>query len=191
MQDTGLSMQDTELMTDTYDETYEQDYPEYDDYPTGGRVLWGRFAFWGFMLLFFFILGRISAPSAVSEADYNALRAQMSDLAEENTVLRNQLEAQAAGGTDTADETEAADGEAAEDGDNEANATGDGEGAEQTSNAPEGSRTYVVQSGDTLNGIAQQMYGDTNKSSLIVQANGLNRDYPLQVGQELVIPPAE
>jgi nucleoid-associated protein YgaU len=172
-------MQDT-LMTETYDD----DYPEYDDYPSGGRVLWGRFAFWGFMLLFFFILGRISAPSAVSESDYNAMREQVVELSRQNEVLQNQLEGMAAGGTDDAEAEDTGE-------DAEANGTTEGEGAEQTSTAPEGSRTYVVEQGDTLNGIASKMYGDTNRSSLIVQANGLNREFPLQVGQELIIPPAE
>jgi nucleoid-associated protein YgaU len=180
-------MQDT-LMTETYD---DEDYPEYDDYPSGGRVLWGRFAFWGFMLLFFFILGRISAPSAVSEADFNALRAENMDLSEQVQRLRNELEAQAAGGTQAEEGAEAEGAEGEGDANGTAGGEGDGDTADQTSSAPEGSRTYVVENGDTLNGIAQKMYGDTNRSSLIVQANGLNREFPLQVGQELIIPPAE
>lgn len=53
------------------------------------------------------------------------------------------------------------------------------------------SRTYTVESGDTLSGIAQKMYGDANKYPRIFEANqpmlkDPDRIYP---GQVLRIPP--
>ena len=47
--------------------------------------------------------------------------------------------------------------------------------------------TYVVKSGDTLSGIASQFPGVTYLD--IANANNLEDPYPLQVGQELIIPP--
>jgi len=52
------------------------------------------------------------------------------------------------------------------------------------------SRTYTVQSGDTLSKIAKQFYGDANSYMKIFQANKDRLDNPnqIQVGQLLVIP---
>jgi LysM repeat protein len=47
---------------------------------------------------------------------------------------------------------------------------------------------YQVQSGDTLESIAQSAYGDSSLWYLIAQANGLSGDKDLRVGQTLVIP---
>lgn len=53
--------------------------------------------------------------------------------------------------------------------------------------------SYTVQSGDTLSKIAKQFYGDANEYMRIFYANRdqLNDPNKIQVGQELVIPPAE
>lgn len=52
-------------------------------------------------------------------------------------------------------------------------------------------RTYTVRSGDTLTGIAGQMYGDADQWRIIFEANRdrLTAADQLQVGQELRIPP--
>ncbi len=52
------------------------------------------------------------------------------------------------------------------------------------------SRTYVVQSGDTLSKIAKEYYGDAGKYMDIFNANTDKLSDPdkIQVGQELVIP---
>lgn len=52
------------------------------------------------------------------------------------------------------------------------------------------SRTYIVQSGDTLSKIAKEYYGDANKYMDIYNANTDKLSDPdkIQVGQELVIP---
>ena len=53
-----------------------------------------------------------------------------------------------------------------------------------------GSRTYTVQSGDSLSKIAKQFYGNANEYNKIFEANRDKLDNPdkIQVGQELVIP---
>ncbi len=52
------------------------------------------------------------------------------------------------------------------------------------------SRTYTVQSGDTLSKIAKQYYGNANDYNKIFEANRdkLSDPNKIQVGQELVIP---
>jgi len=53
-------------------------------------------------------------------------------------------------------------------------------------------RTYQVQSGDTLSKIAQKMYSDASKWTVIYEANRAALPSPrsLKLGQTLVIPPA-
>jgi len=52
------------------------------------------------------------------------------------------------------------------------------------------SRTYTVQSGDSLSKISRQFYGDANQYMKIFQANRqqLNNPNEIKPGQELVIP---
>lgn len=47
---------------------------------------------------------------------------------------------------------------------------------------------YTVSSGDTLQGIAQSVYGDASLRYVIADANGLSSDADMQVGQSLTIP---
>jgi hypothetical protein len=58
------------------------------------------------------------------------------------------------------------------------------------SNGVLGTQGYTVQSGDTLDSVAQQMYGDSRYAYLIAQANGLQLGSPLTVGMLLHIPQA-
>ena len=60
------------------------------------------------------------------------------------------------------------------------------EGAE-ADDEPSG-ETYVVEGGDTLYSIAQEVYGDGNRWSEIAEANGIGDQSALTVGQELEIP---
>lgn len=50
------------------------------------------------------------------------------------------------------------------------------------------SRSYVVQSGDTLSKIAKEFYGDANSYMKIADANGISNPDLIKVGQELIIP---
>jgi nucleoid-associated protein YgaU len=58
--------------------------------------------------------------------------------------------------------------------------------------APKSSRTYTVQSGDTLSKISKQFYGDANKYMQISEANRDQLKDPnmIKVGQVLKIPAA-
>lgn len=52
-------------------------------------------------------------------------------------------------------------------------------------------QTYIVQPGDTLYGIALDLYGDGAKFALIAQANGLDENRRIHSGMRLTIPPLE
>ena len=54
-----------------------------------------------------------------------------------------------------------------------------------------GPPTYVVRPGDTLSGIAELVYGDPTCFGPLIEANGISETNPLEVGQELLVPPAE
>jgi YD repeat-containing protein len=57
-------------------------------------------------------------------------------------------------------------------------------------NVASSDQSYVVQAGDTLQSIAQAVWGDANFWYLIADANGLTADSEVQAGQMLIIPPA-
>ena len=63
-------------------------------------------------------------------------------------------------------------------------------GPQGTATAPVATRTYTVQSGDTLSRISKQFYGDANQYMKIFEANkGLLKDPDeIKPGQELTIP---
>lgn len=177
---------------------------EYDDEPLEGRILWGRIAVYGMAFVLIFLLGScFGSRGAPSDAEVEELSERVRDLASENEVLEQQLEAASAGsgqdaptddggGADGAEPTATpdtgADGET-EGGEGE---TGNGEGGEGDGGDAGGEvRIYQVESGDNLYTIAQELYGDGNKWRLIAEENGLDASNPLTVGQELRIPPGE
>lgn len=51
-----------------------------------------------------------------------------------------------------------------------------------------GASSYVVQSGDTLAGIAQSVYGNSSYGYIVAEANGLSGDGDLVMGQVITIP---
>jgi hypothetical protein len=52
----------------------------------------------------------------------------------------------------------------------------------------EGPSSYTVQGGDTLESIAQQIWGDSNFWYLLADANGLDESSTLVAGQSLIVP---
>ncbi|MFK2902240.1 LysM peptidoglycan-binding domain-containing protein, partial [Dyella jejuensis] len=56
------------------------------------------------------------------------------------------------------------------------------------SNGTLGTQNYTVHNGDTLASIAQAIYGDSNYSYILAQANGLAADSQPPVGMVLNIP---
>jgi nucleoid-associated protein YgaU len=155
---------------------------EYDsDEPYESRVLWGRVGVYAASLLLMFMLGScVGGRGGIDEAQVEALDAEVTALREANRDLEAQIAAM--GNTGDAERPRISEGEEEGEGDGEDVATEGEAGSGET-------RTYEVQSGDTLTSIAQRMYGDSTKFSLIADANDL--DGQLVVGQELIIPPAE
>lgn len=152
---------------------YDYEYEE----PYEARILWGRIAAYGAAFVLVFLLGTaFGGRGGVPESQVTELRDQVSELAAENEQLEERISAMTAEDQDrprveptaTPTPTETA---AADDGDTQ------------------GQRTYVVQPGDNLYGIAIEMYGDGSKFRRIAEANGIDSDDTLVVGQELVIPP--
>ena len=66
---------------------------------------------------------------------------------------------------------------------------GNNGGGDQQADA--GGRTYVVQSGDSLASIAQEVYGDATRWREIAEANDLEEPFSLTVGEPLRIPDRE
>ena len=64
-------------------------------------------------------------------------------------------------------------------------------GLRRKATATGGNRLYTVQKGDTPGSIARKFYGSASKYPRIMEANHLTGNGNLQVGQKLVIPPAE
>ena len=181
----------------------DYDY-EGDDF--GGRVLWGRVIFFAVALLLMFFLGRCSRAGGVPQADLDEAEAEIVTLSSEKTQLEQQVAALSAGQTDglpTTEGTAAPTDDATGDGETGDGETGDGATPDPTegdtggdnpgdngaTEVPPDGQTYVVEEGDTLFGLAEDFYGNARKYELIADANGLTRDNPLRIGQELVIPP--
>lgn len=144
-----------------------------------GRILWGRVAFIVVGALLMFLLGRCSASGGVPRSEVDEKDEQIKLLASENETLRQEVAALNAGGPPPpagSDATEATDEQPSE---------------PRSPAAPGQGETYVVKSGDTLISIAEKVYDDRGKWRLIAQANGIDDNNGLRVGQELRIPPDE
>ena len=160
------------LVQMTPDDDYELDYRD------GGQVLWGRVAIFGVALLIAFFMGR-SCASGVPEEELADAQDQIVELQNDKTVLEQELEALSAGEAEPTGD-EAPDGE---------EATANADPAETTGEtAEDGTQIYTVQPRDNLRSIAQRMCGDGDRHELISEANGIDTDNVLQVGQELRIP---
>lgn len=152
-------------------EPYEPE-PSYDwDYggeaPQPARILWGRIIVFGAVILFFFMLGRVTKSGGDASAEaLREARASNQELRDEVEALNAQLSAQP-----PADETPAPD------------STEGTDGGETTG------ETYVVKANDTLNRIAEKQYGDPSLADCIAAANGIADPTNISVGQELTIPP--
>lgn len=161
----------------------DHDYEYEDDYAP--RVLWGRVAFFLLALVLAFVTGRACAPDGIDPTVHQAVNAQASELASKNAVLEQQLDArdndnQGNAGNGGEDSQDGGDPAATEEPTEEAGQDPIGEGEE-----------YTVQEGDTLFGLAERFYGNTDDATLIEDANNLDRDTDLIVGQVLVIPPKD
>lgn len=168
-----MSDRETESFTPYEPQTsYDWDYGE--EPPKGGgesrvpNILWGRLVALGIVLLLVFLIGRWSAPDGIDTEQLRELRAQTEQAREEVAELRAALAAQPTA-TPSPTVTVGEQTDEAED------ATFDGE-------------TYVVQSGDTMRGIAERFCGDPTQDDLIAEFNGIADPTVISVGAELMIP---
>ena len=144
------------------------------------RVLWGRVATVVAVVVIAFGAGRCSA-GGVPEDEVAELEGQVSALESANEDLRGQvadLDEQLAEATAPTPTPSATEPSAVE------------------STAPESPATttveaWTVQSGDTLQAIALEVYGDRAMAQQIADANGIEPGATLQIGQVLTLPPAE
>jgi outer membrane murein-binding lipoprotein Lpp len=177
MRDRRDTMEPYEPSEDAYDWDYDGEPGEHQA-PT---ILWGRVAVLGAAILLAFLVGRLTA-GGVPEEDLNRVRserddarAQVADLQAEVDTLQAELEtAQNPTETPPADEEQ------------------DPAAGEEDPTAGEESTTYTVQSGDTLQGIAEEVYCDPRAFEPIAAANptdvGPAPNYIVQPGAELIIP---
>jgi nucleoid-associated protein YgaU len=167
----------------------DYEYDVDDDY--GGRVLWGRVAFFVVAAILVFFAGRCSAPDGISQDEYEQIAAQRDSLQERLDVAERQLDQMSASVQPTP--SPGLDGTVVDGGgvaptpdDGTGTGTGNGDG---TGTGPVEGQSYTVQSGDTLITIAQKVYGDGGLWQLIADANNITQQNTLRVGQELRIPP--
>jgi nucleoid-associated protein YgaU len=167
--------------------------PEFDDQPYHGtQILWGRVVVLLLALALAFWLGTTFGGDATAQAELEQRLAEISQLESEVAALEAQVAAASAGGSDAAGEGSSGEGASGEDETKPADdaAAGRGQSSETgDTDANANSSEYVVQSGDSLAAIAQEVYGDPTLWREIAEANDLSPPYSLTVGDTLEIPP--
>ena len=171
-----MSDHETESFTPYEPQTsYDWDYGE-EPPPGGGgngrgnnNILWGRLIALGALVLIVFFIGRWSAPDGADPEDLRELRNRYVEASEEIEQLKAALTQPTVAPTPTPSVTIGEQTDEAED------ATFDGE-------------TYVVQSGDTMRGIAESFCGDPTMDDVIADFNGITDPTIISVGTELKIP---
>jgi nucleoid-associated protein YgaU len=183
------------------------DEPEFTDEPyRGTQILWGRVIVLLLALALAFWLGTTFGGDASAQTRIEEQQAEIARLESEVVALEAEVDAvDAGGGDDEGDDgderpTPPARDDDEDDGGNGGNGNDDRRAAEnateareeQTGSTPakaEGEGTeYVVQAGDSLAAIAQEVYGDPTLWREIARANNLEEPYALTVGDTLDIP---
>ena len=144
------------------------------------RILWGRVAALGAMLLLAFFLGRMTKSAGVPEADLTKAEAKVTALEQENEDLRSEVAA-AEAAAETAEQPTAG--------------TATGTGAEEDTTDGAATETekaagmnYTVESGDTLTTIAEEFYGDPSLDDFLAEYNEITDPSALAVGQTIFLP---
>jgi nucleoid-associated protein YgaU len=170
----------------------EYEYDGSQEY--GGRVLWGRVAFFATTLVLVFFLGRCTAAGGVPASEVRRLEEQVAQLSEQKTRLEGELSA--ARTTVDTPSSDATESESESTGSEDRQVASDEQNSSRSdtrpsSGVPPGSKLYTVQDGDYLTKIAEEVYGDSTSERIkaITDANDLVRGTPLKVGQVLIIPP--
>jgi len=163
-----MSDHETESFTPYEPQTsYDWDYG--DEQPRGNNVLWGRLAALTGVLLITFFLGRASAPNGIPEEQFDQVRADLSEAEGQIEELEAALQTPEPVATETPVEVD----EGNEDTTTDENFTG---------------KVYVVQSGDTMRGIAERFCGDATLDDVIADFNNIEDPTLISVGTELKIP---
>ncbi|MBW3606195.1 MAG: LysM peptidoglycan-binding domain-containing protein [Actinobacteria bacterium] len=162
------------------------------DEPHGTQILWGRVLVLLLALALAFWLGTTFGGDDRAQRQLSEQRDEITRLRAQITSLEAELTALDAGAAvdDRADEAAASEtpsdvAAAQTSRRDEPREKSDKRKKEET--RPEG-RTYVIQSGDSLASIAQEVYGDPTMWRDIARANELREPYSLTVGESLQIP---
>ena len=178
-------------MADPLTEPFEPYQPEpaydweYDEEPRSRKgsqmpnVLWGRVAILGAMILFAFLLGRITKSSGVPASELEAANDEVAAVQEDLDAANEQIAAL---------ETQVTDLQAAAPADTTTDDTTTDDGTEDTTATDTTEETYTVKSGDTLSIIAEDFYGDASLDDFLAEANGIEDPTAISPGQEIIIP---
>ncbi len=154
-----------------------------EDEPRGTQILWGRVLVLLLALALAFWLGTTFGGDEASQRQIGEQRDEIARLEAQIASLQAEIAAVDAGGDDSRpppseDPSEVAAAEASS--------------QETPTEQPQRDRgrSYVIQSGDSLAAIAQDVYGDPTKWRDIARANDLSEPYSLTVGESLRIPAA-
>jgi nucleoid-associated protein YgaU len=186
------------------------DEADFTDEPyRGTQILWGRVVVLLLALALAFWLGTTFGGDASAQGKLEEQQAEIAKLESQVEALEAEVAA-----VDAGDRNDPDPGDANNEGDepaqdagrsNEAQspgpsqssrndepdeaATADGNEETGTRDSADGDTDeYVVQSGDSLAAIAQEVYGDPTLWREIARANGLDEPYSLTVGDTLAIP---
>jgi len=163
------------------------DEPEFEDEPyRGTQILWGRVLVLLLALALAFWLGTTFGGDASAQTELADQRAEILRLESQIASLQAEVAAVDAGGAARDDEAPASEDSAGGGGNGDGDADAQSEPAEEEED--DGASEYVIQSGDSLASIAQEVYGDPTLWRDIAQANDLSEPYALTVGDTLDIP---
>jgi nucleoid-associated protein YgaU len=179
----------------------ESDIP--DEPFRGTQILWGRVIVLLLALALAFWLGTTFGGDASAQGRIEDQQAEIARLESQVAALEAEAAAVDAGGgaeddessDPSASEPRRADDERDDDSEDDEDRGGGGEaepGDEESDSTPANSESdvteYVVQSGDSLAAIAQEVYGDPTLWREIARATDLQEPYALTVGDTLEIP---
>jgi len=178
--------------------TTEPDLDE--DQPQGTQILWGRVLVLLLALALAFWLGTTFGGDGAAQQELTDQRDEIARLEAQIATMEAELAAVDAGGGQSSDDG-AADDPSEEAVEADPTAQRDEQRAEPSDaprdrdrdrgdEAQERGRRYVIQSGDSLASIAQEVYGDPTRWREIARANDLDEPYALTVGESLRIPDA-
>ncbi len=157
-------------------EPYEENPDEEDlEPPLRPRVLWGRIVALVIVLLLAFLLGRLTGSGGgISSSAYDRVKSQLDAARAATGSLQSKLDkATAKAGHQAPGSAPAA-------------APSPSPSPSASGGAPS---SYTVKPGDTINSIAEKVYGDVGLGNAILRANNITDPSTLSVGDVLTIPP--